>query len=150
MQTSTGDLHLAWDVVYEPGELKAVGKKNGKTFVTQVFTTGVPDAIRLSADRNTIQACPADVVHVTVEIVDKDGHVVPYADDLVKLEVSGAQLIGVENGNMMDLSSCKIPERKAFNGLCLAIVQADKAGKIKIKASSGQLKGAEIEGVAVK
>jgi beta-galactosidase len=147
--TTTGDLHLSWDVVYEQGELKAVGKKNGKTFITQIFTTGTPDAIRLSVDRSTIQAHTSDVAHVKVEIVDKDGHVVPYADDMVKFEVSGAQLIGVENGNMMDLSSCKIPERKAFNGLCLAIVQADKAGKIKIRASSGQLKEAEIEVIAI-
>ena len=149
VQTSTGDLHLSWDVVYESGELKAVGKKNGKTFVTQVFTTGAPDAIRLSVDRSTIQAHPSDVAHVKVEIVDQNGRVVPYAENLVKFELSGARLIGVENGNMLDLSSCKIPERKAFNGLCLAIVQADKAGKIKIKAISDQLKSAEIEVNAV-
>ena len=150
VQTSTGDLHLTWDVVYEPGEMKAIGKKNGKVFVTQIFTAGVPDAVRLSVDRNIIQAKPSDVAHVKVEIIDKDGHVVPNANDLVKFEVSGARLIGVENGDMTDLSSCKIPERKAFNGLCLAIIQADKAGKIKIKASSGQLKGAEIELTAIK
>ena len=149
VQTSTGDLHLSWDVVYQPGELKAVGKKNGQTFVTQVFTTGAPDAIRLSVDRNTIHANPSDVAHVKVEIVDKDGHVVPDADHLVKFEITGARLLGVENGNMMDLSSCKIPEKKAFNGLCLVIVQADKAGKIKIKSVSDQLKGAEIEITAI-
>ena len=145
VQTSTGDLHLSWDVTYEPGELKAVGKKNGKTFVTQIFTAGVPDAIRLSVDRSVIHAHPSDVAHVKVEIIDKDGHVVPCADNSVKFEISGARLIGVENGNMMDLSSCKIPERKAFNGLCMAIVQADKTGKIKIKAVSDHLKSAEIE-----
>jgi beta-galactosidase len=135
--------------VYEPGEIKAVGKKNGETFVTQVVTTGVPDAIRLSVDRSTIHANPSDVAHVKVEIVDREGRVVPYADNLVKFDVSGAKLIGVENGNMSDLSSCKIPERKAFNGLCLAIVQADKAGKIKIKATSDQLKSAEIDVTAI-
>ena len=145
VQTSTGDLHLSWDVVYQPGELKAVGKKNGETFVTQIFTTGAPEAIRLSVDRNTIHANPSDVAHVKVEIVDKDGRVVPYADNLVKFEITGAKLVGVENGNMSDLSSCKIPERKAFNGLCLAIVQADRPGKIKIKVASDQLKGSEID-----
>jgi hypothetical protein len=95
------------------------------------------------------QSSPSDVAHVKVEIVDKDGRIVPYADNLVKFELTGAQLIGVENGNMMDLSSCKIPERRAFNGLCLAIIQADKAGKIKIKAVSDQLKSAEIEVTAM-
>ncbi len=150
VQTSTADLHLSWDVVYEPGELKAVGKKDGKTFVTQVFTTGTPAAVRLSVDRTSIHADPSDVAHVKVEIVDKNGYVVPYADNLVKFEIEGAHLIGVENGNMTDLSSCKIPERKAFNGMCLGIIQADKAGKIKVKALSENLKEAEIDIIATK
>lgn len=151
VQTSTADLHLSWDVVYEPGELKAVGKKNGKTYIAQVFTTGVPEAVRLSVDRTSVHANPSDVAHVKVEVVDKDGRIVPYADNLVKFEIEGgARLIGVESGNMADLSPCKIPERKAFNGMCLAIVQADKTGKIKVKAVSEKLKGAEIEITAVK
>ncbi|MDR1672733.1 MAG: DUF4982 domain-containing protein [Bacteroidales bacterium] len=148
VQTSTGDLHLSWDVTYAPGELKAVGKKNGKQYVTQVFTCGKPTAIRLTADRNVIRAHPSDVAHIQVEITDSEGHVVPNSSNLVKFEVTGAQLIGVESGNMMDLSSCKIPERKAFNGMCLAIVQAEKAGKITVKAVCENLKGAEIEIIA--
>ena len=49
---TTSDLHLAWDVPYEPGTLKAVGSKGGKTAVeVEVSTTGDPAAIQLSVDR---------------------------------------------------------------------------------------------------
>jgi beta-galactosidase len=43
---TTADLHLSWDVPYEPGALKAVGVKDGKTVATvEVFTTGEPAAL---------------------------------------------------------------------------------------------------------
>jgi beta-galactosidase len=145
VQTSTANLHLAWDVAYEPGELKLVGRKNGKEVVTRILTTGAPHAIRLSVDRDRIEADPSDVSHIKVEIVDSNGHVVPTADNLVKFEVTGADLIGVESGNMADLSLTKAPERKAFNGLCLAIVQAEKAGNITVKATAAGLRGAEVK-----
>ncbi len=144
VHTSTADLHLSWDVVYEPGEIVAVGVKDGKEYVHRIVTTGEPASIRLSVDREVIEAQPSDVAHVTVEILDKDGNVVPTADNLVKFSVEGAEIIGVENGNGRDLESCKIPERKAYSGMCLAIVQADKAGEIKFSAASEGLQGAEV------
>ncbi|MDR2840735.1 MAG: DUF4982 domain-containing protein [Paludibacter sp.] len=144
VNTSTADLHLSWDVAYQKGEIKAIGRKNGKEITTQIVTADAPASIRLSADRNVIKAQPSDVAHIKVEILDKNGNIVPYADNLVKFNVSGGKLIGVESGNMQDLSSCKIAERKAFNGLCLAIVQAEKAGKIIITANSDDLTGDRI------
>ena len=44
-----------WDVPYEPGILKAVGRKGGKIVCEEeIHTTGAPAAIRLSVDRNTM------------------------------------------------------------------------------------------------
>ena len=145
VHTSTADLHLAWDVAYEPGELKLIGRKNGEQHITQIFTTGTPHAIRVSVDRNTIKAHPSDVAHVKVEIIDSNGHVVPTADNLVKFEVTGGKLIGVESGNMMDLSSPKGSERKAFGGLCLGIIQTDKAGKVKVNVTSEGLQSSTVD-----
>ena len=142
--TTTADLHLSWDVVYEAGELVAKGKKNGKECTYRVVTAGEPAQIRLSTDQNKIMADPSDVAHITVEILDKDGNIVPTADNLVKFEVDGAKIIGVESGNMRDLSSPKAKERKAFNGLCMAIVQSEKPGKVTVKAVSEGLTSATI------
>ena len=141
---TTGDLHLQWDVVYEPGEIKVVGIKKGKEYVDIIRTAGKPASIRLSVDRNTINTDPEDVAHVTVEILDKDGNIVPTANNLVKFSITGGEIIGVENSRPDDLMNCKLKQREAFNGMCLALVQATKRGKITVKAESAGLQSAEV------
>lgn len=145
---TTGDLHLSWDVPYEPGTLKAVGKKGGKIVLEEVIqTTGVPAAIRLSVDRNEITADNTDVAHVKVEVVDENGIVVPNAANPIQLTVTGAaNLIGFDNGNPVDHTSMKSSQRNVFNGLALGIVQSTfTKGTIKITATSPNLKAGNVE-----
>lgn len=146
VRSTTTDLHLEWDVPYEPGVLKTIGKKDGKTIVDEVRTIGAPSAIHLSVDHDSITANGRDVSHLKVEIVDKDGNMVPNADNLVNFDISGpGKIIGVGNGNPVDHDPHKASQRKAFNGLCLAIVQSTrKSGEIHIKAASDGLKEAAV------
>ena len=111
----------------------------------QYVTAGAPDAIRLTPDRRTIAADGGDVVHVTVEIVDAAGNLVPHAENHVRFDVSGpARIIAVENGDPLDLEPTKADNRKAFFGMCLAIVQSTgQAGTIRIAAASDALRGQE-------
>jgi beta-galactosidase len=151
--TSTGDLHLSWDVPYEPGVLKAVGRKGGKSVVSEeIRTTGRASAIRLSPDRSIITAGNKDVAQLVVEIVDENGNMVPTAADEVRLTLEGeGKLIGFDNGNPWDHTNMKSPVRKAFNGLALAIIQSgSKPGTIKIKAESPGLRGSEVMITAVR
>jgi len=146
-RVTTADLHLSWDVPFEPGVLKAIGKKNGQVVVvTEVKTSGAPAALRISVDKNTLRADSRDVVHLTAEIVDKEGNIVPYADNLVEFTVEGGgKLIGVDNGSHRDYNSMKINRRNAFHGLCLAIIQSnDKEGTIKLTAKSAKLSEATV------
>lgn len=140
---TTADLHLSWDVPYEPGTLKVVGTKDGKvSLVREVVTVGEPEAIVLSADRETISADGCDVVHLVVQIVDTQGRLVPTADNEVLFDLHGeGKLIGMDNGD----PSCHVPytsnRRKAFGGMCLAIVQSTRnPGTIQVSASSPSLK----------
>ncbi|MEO6454749.1 MAG: DUF4982 domain-containing protein, partial [Ginsengibacter sp.] len=145
---TTGDLHLMWDVPYEPGTLKAVGRKGGKIVSEEeIRTTGAPATIRLSVDHNTINADQTDVVHVKVEVVDEKGYTVPDADNLIQLTVQGdGKLIGFDNGNPRDTTSMKSSQRKAFNGLALAVIQsANTAGSISVQAQSPNIKSALVE-----
>ena len=135
VNTSTADLHLSWDVEYQPGELKLVGTKDGKEYVEVIRTAGAPAAVRAGFDRSTISTDPGDVAHLTVEIVDAAGNVVPSADNLVSFAALGLRIIGVESGNMSDLSSTKASSRKAYGGMCLAIIQADKPGEYEVTVS---------------
>ncbi|MCJ7446967.1 MAG: DUF4982 domain-containing protein [Bacteroidales bacterium] len=145
---TTADLHMAWDVPYEPGIVKAVGKKDGKVVCTEVIeTTGKPSAIRLIADSKQIKADNQDVAHVRVEIIDSKGNVVPTADNLIQYRITGSgRLIGLDNGNPTDHEPYKSDKRKVFNGLGLAIVQAGKTpGKITLTASSEGLEVLTVE-----
>jgi beta-galactosidase len=145
---TTSDLHLSWDVPFEPGTLKAVGSRDGHVVATeQIATTGEPAAIVLSADNSAPLADGRDVAHLTVQIVDANGQTVPTAGNAVAFEIQGpAQIIGVDNGDPTDHDSFKSNQCKSFNGLCLAIVQTTRnAGTIRITARSGGLRSASVE-----
>ena len=140
---TTSDLHLTWTVPYQPGTLKAVGTKDGKVALeVEVSTAGEPAAIELSVDRDAIAADRRDVAHVTVRILDAQGRVVPLADNEVAFQIQGeGKIIGVDNGNPGSHEDFKGSRRKAFGGLCLAIVQSTaKPGRIQFTATSPGLK----------
>jgi beta-galactosidase len=69
-QTVKPYYHLEWKVKYAPGKLVAKGVRDGKSIKTSVDTTGVPAAIRLSADRSALTADNADLAVVNVAVVD--------------------------------------------------------------------------------
>ncbi len=89
--------HLMWKVNYAPGTLLAKGFKGGREVATtKVETTGAPATVKLSPDRQAINADGEDVVIVAVSILDAQGRVVPMADNAVSFEVSpNARIIGV-------------------------------------------------------
>jgi beta-galactosidase len=141
------DLHIMWRVKYEPGTLKAVSRKNGKVVLTrEIRTAGAPAKIELTADRKNIKADGKDLSFITVKILDKDGNVVPIADNLVDFKINGEGYIaGVDNGDEVSHDPFKADYRKVFNGLALAIVQAkEKAGNITFTATSKGLQSATI------
>ena len=62
-----------------------------------------------------------------VRIVDAEGNFVPTAADLVKFEVRGpGKVIAVDNGDQSSHDPYQASERKAFNGMCLAVVQGER------------------------
>ena len=69
------DFHVVWRVKYEPGVVKVVSRKDGKTVLEkEIHTAGEPAQIRLTADRNEIKSDGRDLSFVTVEVLDKDGN----------------------------------------------------------------------------
>jgi beta-galactosidase len=144
---TTSDLHLSWDVPYQPGTLRAVATKNGQTVaIAEISTTGDPAAVELSVDRDTIHADRRDVAHVTAKVVDTQGRMHPDADSEIAFEIQGeGKLIGVDNGDMSDREDFKGKVRKANHGMCLAIVQSTaNAGQIRVTATAPGLQSATV------
>jgi beta-galactosidase len=93
--------HLAWSVPYAPGQLTARGYKGGQLVASEtVATTGLGSAVRLTVDRARIRADGEDVAVVRVNVVDREGRIVPTAQHRIRFEVEGAaRLIGMGNGD---------------------------------------------------
>jgi beta-galactosidase len=141
------DLHVVWPVKFEQGTLKAVSRKAGKTVLTtEVKTASAAAKIELVADRKTIDADGKDLSFITVKVLDKDGNLVPNADNRINFKINGdAFIAGVDNGDPTNLDPFKADYRKAFHGLALAIVQAQqKAGTVVFTATADGLSPASI------
>ena len=143
------EYRLCWnEVKYEPGKLKVVAYKNGKPWATDmVQTTGPAAKLALQPDRKKIHANGKDLSFVTLTVEDKNGLMVPRAANAIHFEISGpGEIAATDNGDPTDLVSFPSHDRKAFNGLCLAIVrsQAGQSGTIKLTAISDGLKAASV------
>jgi len=139
--------HVEWKVRYEPGNIEARGSKNGKVVLTEKReTTGPAATIRLTADRNEIDADGEDVVVVKVEGLDREGRLVPTAMNRLAFKISGnGMFLGVGNGNPNCPESDKEPKRSLFNGLAQLIVQSTKEpGEIHIEAVKEGWDGPEL------
>lgn len=143
------EYRLRWDdVVYEPGELKVVAYKDGKTWAgDEVKTTGEPAALLLEPDRKVIQADGTDLSFVTVRVVDRGGLTCPRAMNEVRFSLEGpGEIVATDNGDPTDFVPFPSLERKAFNGLCLVIVKgvAGKEGTVRLRAEGEGLGPASI------
>jgi len=149
---TTSDLHLSWDVPYEPGTLKVIGRKGGKIVTEEIHTTSKPVSIRLSSDLNEIDADAHDIANVKVEIIDENGLVVPDASNLIEFKVEGEGILkGTDNGNPQNKTQMQSNQRNAFNGLALAVIQSTrKSGNIRLTAVSADLKEAVLQVVSHK
>jgi len=130
---------LMWKVHYEPGELKAVGKRNDKGICThELYTAGKPAKIVLTPDRESIVADGQDISFITVNILDNKGTIAPRAKNLITFNISGeGEIIGVGSGDSRSHEDYKSNKRKAYNGKCLVIIQSKRnPGQILLTATS--------------
>jgi beta-galactosidase len=139
---SAGKLHLTWKVAYEPGELRAVARRGGKTVATDVLrTAGAPHAVRLTPDRNSLDADGRSLLFVTADVVDAHGTVVPDAEHLLTFDVTGGSLAGVDNGRQESAERYQATTRTAFHGKALAIVRSgNRPGVLRVTARADGLR----------
>ena len=132
------EYHVGWRVTFDPGEVKAVSRKDGKVVCEQVIkTAGAPDHIRLSVDYQG-----KTTTFITAEVVDKDGNLCPWADDEIHFIYEGeGGILGTDNGCQTSMERFTSPKRKAFFGKCLVVA----TGPGSMTAKSATLNPAWIE-----
>ena len=108
--------HGEWNVAYEPGELKVIGRRSGEDVAEHVRkTTKKPYRLVLKQDLD-FKADGAEVGLFTCECVDEDGLVVPNASPFVKFSVNEEfEIVGTGSDNC-DHNKVTLPERKMYEG----------------------------------
>jgi beta-galactosidase len=140
---------LRWEeVVYEPGEVKAVAYQQGKTLGEAVVrTAGAPAKIRLTPDRKTLRAGGDDLSYVLVEAVDEKGTLCPLAMNDVKFSVRGpATIAGVANGDHHYPAEYSADHVALFYGKAMLVLRTaeGRGGAIQVQGESTGLTPARV------
>jgi len=138
---------LSWQVPFEPGTLKAVGRVNGQDVCDyELKTAGSPSRIELLPDVTELRADGKDISHVEFRIVDENGVRIPDAEPEVSFEMTGpAGIIGIGNCDLNNIEDCKANSHRAYEGRGLAILQATTTpGGITLKATAPGLESASV------
>ena len=144
------EYRLKWEeVVYQPGELKVIAYKNGVKWAEDVVrTTEKASVLSLAADRAAVHPDGTDLIYITVRIEDKNKLLVPGSNNQLNFSIEGqGRIIATDNGDATSHESFQSKSKKAFNGLCLVIVAAEKGatGPFTVKAESKGLKAATVK-----
>ena len=119
---------LRWrDVKYEPGEVKVVtydaeGNAAGEATMR---TAGRPARLLLQPERDIIRADGNDLAYVTVSLVDKQGTLLPDADNQLEFSVKGpGRFKAACNGDATSLEPFTQPTMRLFHGQLVVLVQS--------------------------
>lgn len=134
---------LMWDkVTYEPGEVRVVAYDSTGRQAAQAVTrtAGKARAIKLEADRTSLNADGNDLAYITVSLVDAKGTELPQADDEIEVTVTGAgRFRAICNGDATSLESFARPRMKLFGGKLVVTVQSGTAkGPVHIKVKDAR------------
>lgn len=130
-------LDFVWKVPYKPGEIKAIGYKNGKRCaMTSHKTASNPVSLKLELDVPLNSIADDKVSYVSVSSLDRNGNFVPWTCNNVKFKVDGnVKILGFENGNPIDSTYNKACERTLFYGLARGFFQnVSSVGSVKLTA----------------
>ena len=115
---------IGWDVPFAPGTLKAVAyDASGREESSyEIHTCLRPASLRVSADRTELR--PGQVAHLTIEILDDNGHFVPFGDNEITCSIDGpAHLLGLEGSDNRDMGDYTDNVQRAYQGRLLAYVR---------------------------
>jgi beta-galactosidase len=145
--TRDDNLTASFQVPYQPGALRAVGYAGEETVAEMVLeTVGLPAAIRLIPDRETIPAAPDSLCFVTVEVVDAQGRLQPNAANEIFVTTVGAgSVAAVGSGDPANTEPYRGNQHTVYRGRCLvALRSTGEAGQIRLRAQADGLEEAEI------
>jgi beta-galactosidase len=144
------EYRLRWDsVLYQPGELKVIAYKHDVKWAEDVMrTTEKASQLSATADRPAVHSDGTDLIFITVRVEDRNKLLVPGSSNQINFRIEGqGRIIATDNGDATSHELFQAKSKKAYNGLCLVIVAAEKeaTGSFIVKAESKGLKTAAVK-----
>ncbi|MDR2045296.1 MAG: glycoside hydrolase family 2 protein [Clostridium sp.] len=109
---------VTWRVAFERGELKAVGSNGAAAAVA----SRLPSVKLALTPRGTEKVGAYTFSRVEVKALDDDGVLCDDCCERITYEVSGGSLLGIENGDLRDLTEYSAPDRRLYYGRSVAYV----------------------------
>ena len=130
-----------WAVQYKPGTITAKGKNKLGNTTTAIRTSGKEHSILLAVDKQSIAANGKDVLHVTAQLTDKKGNPVKTTEQMLKFNIDGEyRLLGIDNGNVKNVSPYQSKEIMTYQGRCMLMLQStEKTSVLNISAETSEL-----------
>ena len=136
----------SYTLTYAPGTLKAVGYVGGRAHSeTTLATVKAPASLRLTAEENLLNPTFGELAFVKAEVVDEDGHPVPYATNELFFTVYGpGSMLALGNGDPISEEPYVGNKRSAHQGLAMAVIRSNgEAGTITLTACAEGLAPAQ-------
>ena len=137
---------------FAPGELKATGVGVHQRISDTLHSTGSP--CQMSAEvYQREKDTPAEnltyvseltnsrnLYQIAITLLDSNGHRSYQASSMLQVHVVGGRLLGLENGDLADVTEYTADYRRAYHGQLMAYVQADSDIPAVVTISGEMLK----------
>ncbi len=130
------DCKAVFEVPYQPGTLKAaILDEQGNTLSEVVLSTaGDVRRLEILPEENAVAA--GELVYVPIHLVDARGTLCMTEDVPVAVEVEGGKLLALGSGYPETEESYQSGSFTSWHGRVLAVIQAEEAGTVTVRASS--------------
>jgi len=117
----------SFEIVYEAGELIAVGYTNGEEQSRSFLKTArEPASIRLTPDMEVIDAEYGDLSYITVEMLDVTGNVVPNANHHIRFTISGpGTILAVGSSDPKTEEMYIGNQRRLYQGRAMVVIRSE-------------------------
>lgn len=139
---------VRFETVYQPGKVEAISYRGGKEISRDtLLTTGEPAEIRITPEKLEMKADGHDVIYVGIEVLDKDGLVVPDGAVALTAKVSGcAKLSGFGSGNPITDEDYTDEETVSYRGRAMAILRSGyEKGSVNLTVAADGLNTVQVD-----
>lgn len=146
----TSDGVYEFDVIYTPGEIKAIAYKNGEIIGThKIKTEGKAEKLCLKKEKNYIKGAKnqdRELIYVMCEAQDKNGARASWNETEVAYTIEGGKILGAGSGQLDTCERYCDTAHKLYRGRTLIAVLVERGAKnVVLHAKSNELGEAKIQ-----